>query len=196
MTAPRTKKPLVNKWTAKLEKFCQVMVQSAGINQTDAYRLAFKVKGMKAKTVHEKACRLMADSKVQARIAELLQPVIKEVQVTRLEWLKKMETFFHSDVRKMFDEHGNPIDIPQLGDHEAAMIEGFEVVEDFTKVKKNDGSTDAVPTGYTKKYKLTPKLKAMMEFGKVMGFYVEKKTIDGTFTLEQLIEAMEKDKEA
>lgn len=181
------KVPMVNKWTPKLEKFCHAIVSGKAVDQSDAYRIAFRVAPTtKAKTVHEKASRLMADAKIKARIAELLQAVIKDVQVTRLEWLKKMERFFHADVRKMFDSHGNPIEIPQLSDAEAALIEGFEVIEDFTKVKNAAGATESVPTGYTKKYKLTPPLKAMLEFGKVMGFYKEKIEVEHT-TMEELV---------
>lgn len=159
----------MTKLTPKQERFCQEIVK--GKSQSDAYRAAFDAKKMQAKTIHEKASVLMASGKVAARISEIQGPVLAKVRVTREEWLEKMQAFFYSDVRKMFDQFGNPIELPQLGDNEAAMVEGFEFCEDYTKVKKSDGDTDAVATGYTKKYKLTPKLKAMLEFGKVMGWY-------------------------
>jgi hypothetical protein len=157
------------KLTQKQERFCQEIVK--GKSQSDAYRLAFKPKRMKDKSIHEKASQYMAEVKIRSRITEIQAPVLAKVRVTREEWLEKMQAFFYSDVRKMFDEFGNPIEIPHLQDNEAAMVEGFEFCEEYTKVKKADGETDAVPTGYTKKYKLTPKLKAMLEFGKVMGWY-------------------------
>ena len=77
-------------------------------------------------------------------------------------------------MRKLFDAHNNPIDIPLLGDNEAMLIEGFDVVEDFTKVKKNkDGQEQAVCTGYTKKIRFT-KPKDVVEFvGKVMGYITD-----------------------
>ena len=120
------------KSTPKVEKFCQAIV--AGKSQSDAYRIAFNAKKMKAKTVHEAASRLMAEGKVAARIQELMKPVIEKVQVTRDQWLQKMEGYFHSDVRKMFNGPGNAIDISELGDNEALMVEGFELVENFEKV--------------------------------------------------------------
>lgn len=159
----------MTKLTPKRERFCQEIVK--GKSQADAWRKAFNATRMKDKTIHEAASRLMANSKILARIREIQAPVLAKVRVTREEWLEKMQAFFYSDVRKMFDQFGNPIELPQLGDNEAAMLEGFEFCEDYTKLKKADGETDAVPTGYTKKYKLTPKLKAMLEFGKVMGWY-------------------------
>lgn len=159
----------MTKLTPKQERFCQEIVK--GKSQSDAYRAAFNAKKMKDETIHKRASELMAGREVKGRIADIQAPVIAKVRVMREEWLEKMQTFFYSDVRKMFDQFGNPIELPQLGDNEAAMVEGFEFCEDYTKVKKVDGETDAVPTGYTKKYKLTPKLKAMLEFGKVMGWY-------------------------
>jgi hypothetical protein len=41
------------------------------MTQADAYRGAFECGRMKAETIHEAASRLMADSKVSARVAEL-----------------------------------------------------------------------------------------------------------------------------
>ena len=177
---------MAKKLTPKEDKFCRLIV--AGNNLSDAYRGAgYTVKNSTKKTVNEKACLLSKKVKIKTRIDELMAPLIEKVQVTREQWLQKMEGYFHSDVRKMFNGPGNAIDISELGDNEALMVEGFELVENFEKVGDR-----AEHVGYTKKVKLTPKLKAMLEFGKVMGWYVEKKDNDGTFTLEQLIDAMEK----
>lgn len=163
MSTP-TKK--LTKLTPKREKFCQCIV--AGFNQSDAYRKAFNSKNMMDKTIHERASVLMKHDKIKARIAELMAPVVAKVQVTRDQWLQKMEGYFHADVRKMFSGPGNAIDIQDLGDNEALMVEGFELVENFEKV-----GDKAEHVGYTKKIKLTPKLKAMLEFGKVMGWHSE-----------------------
>lgn len=173
------------KLTPKQERFCQEIVK--GGSQSDAYRVSFKPKKMKDKTIHEEASRVAADPKVSARIAELMAPVVAKVQMTREEWFLEMEKMMRGDVRKLFDEFGNPIDVPSLSDNEASMIEGFEFEETYTKVKKADGDTDAVPTGYVKKYKLTPKLKRALEFGKVMGWYTEKKELSLDKTLEELV---------
>lgn len=171
---------MANKLTPKQERFCQEIVK--GGNLSDAYRVAFKPKGMKPKTINEKACRLMAEGKIQARKNELLEPIVSKVQVTREQWMTKMESFFRADVRKMFDGPGNVKELSELDDDEAMMIEGFELVENFEKV-----GDKAEHVGYTKKVKLTPKLKAMLEFGKVMGWYTEKKELSLDKTLEELV---------
>lgn len=170
----------MTKLTMKQEFFCLAIVR--GVKLSAAYREAFKPKKSKAKTIHEEASRLRADPKIAARIAELMAPAVSKVQITREQWLKKMESFFHADVRKMFVGPGQPIEISELGDHEALMVEGFEVVENFEKVGDKPEHV-----GYTRKVKLTPKLKALLEFGKVMGWYTEKKEIELDITLEDLV---------
>ena len=61
--------------TPKQEKFAQSIALEE-MNQSDAYRSAYSCAKMSDKTVWENASRLMADSKVTARIAELRQETI------------------------------------------------------------------------------------------------------------------------
>lgn len=67
--------------TPKQELFAQAIV--TGLNQSDAYRAAYKV-GPKTKpeTVNQAASRIMADSNVSARVAELREQVAKKAQIT------------------------------------------------------------------------------------------------------------------
>lgn len=77
--------------TAKQELFVQKIIE--GYSQADAYRSAYSCKRMSDKTIWENASRLMADSKVTARVAELrnelAKPSIKTAQ-ERLEWLSQL----------------------------------------------------------------------------------------------------------
>lgn len=61
--------------TPKQEKFAQSIALEE-MNQSDAYRSAYSCAKMSDKTIWENASRLMADSKVIARIAELRQEAI------------------------------------------------------------------------------------------------------------------------
>ena len=74
--------------TAKQELFVQKILE--GMSQADAYRSAYNTKRMTDKTIWENASRLMADSKVTARLTELrnelAKPSIMSAQ-ERLEWL-------------------------------------------------------------------------------------------------------------
>ena len=77
--------------TAKQETFVQKVLE--GMSQADAYRSAYSCKKMSDKTIWENASRLMADSKVKARLTELrnelAKPSIMSAQ-ERLEWLTKL----------------------------------------------------------------------------------------------------------
>lgn len=62
--------------TDKQEKFVQELI--AGKSQREAYKLAYSVVKMTDKTVDEKACRLFAQDKIQARYNEIHDRLIKE----------------------------------------------------------------------------------------------------------------------
>lgn len=64
----------------KQEMFAQGVVK--GLTQSDAYRAAYRSQNMKADTIHQAASRLMADSKVTARLAELREVVAVRVDLS------------------------------------------------------------------------------------------------------------------
>lgn len=63
--------------TPKQENFAQEVVR--GRNLSDAYRASYNCKNTADKTINENASRLMADSKVSARVDELRQKVENKV---------------------------------------------------------------------------------------------------------------------
>lgn len=158
--------------TRQQEAFCLFVL--AGDNQSDAYRKAFNCWRMKTKTVHECASKLMAHPKVTARVAELMQPVIARAQLTREEWLARIARIVLFDPRKMFDSLGNPIEITELGDNEASAIAGFEFYEDFA-----GKGEDRKAVGYTRKFRLADRLKALELYGKAQCYYAEKMELTG-----------------
>ncbi|MGC3975886.1 MAG: terminase small subunit [Nitrospira sp.] len=151
----------------KQEAFCLAVF--GGQNPSKAYRNVFKPKQAKAKTIHEMASRLMAKRKVRTRLAELMQPVIQRARLTREQWLEGLVRMIIADPRKMFDAHGNPLEITELGENEAAAIAGFEFYEDF---EGKGESRKAV--GYTKKFKLIDRLRALELYGKAQCYYADK----------------------
>jgi phage terminase small subunit len=77
--------------TPKQEKFVQNIIE--GMTQADAYRNSYNAKRMSDKTIHENASRLMADSKIKARVKELREQIDKNTIMSvqeRLETLTKM----------------------------------------------------------------------------------------------------------
>ncbi len=148
---------------------------------------AARAVGFSEKSCRVAAVRLLTKDNIKAAIEQRKLEIEEASKITREAWLKKAERFYHGDVRKMFDDHGNVIDIPTLEDNEASLIAGFEVVEEFTQVEKADGKKGAEHTGYTKKFKLVDPLKAHEYYGKITGFYTEKREITGTLTVEHLV---------
>ena len=116
----------------------------------------------------------MAHPKVTARIAELMQPVIAKARLSREQWLEHLARLILFDPRKMFDNHGNPLEITELSDNEASAIAGFEFYEDFA------GKGEArKAVGYTRKFRLADKLKALELYGKAQCYYAEKMELTG-----------------
>lgn len=77
--------------TPKQETFAQKIVE--GMSQADAYRAAYSCARMSDKTIWENASRLMADSKVKARVQELRDKVATDSIMTaqeRLEYLTRI----------------------------------------------------------------------------------------------------------
>ncbi len=66
--------------TEKQERFCTFYVECG--NATEAYRRAYEPRGASAKTINEKASRMFAMGKIQARLEELRAPVRERAQLT------------------------------------------------------------------------------------------------------------------
>lgn len=153
--------------TFRERKFVDAMFKTEPpFNGAEAARVA----GYSKAGAAVQAVRMLIKANVEAEIKKRRAAIEAQFDITRDRWVRRGLQFFHGNVKKMFDEHNNVIDIPLLGDNEAALIAGFEIVEDFTKVKKANGTEDAVPTGYTKKFKLVDPLKAQEYVGKMMGY--------------------------
>ena len=69
------------KLTAKQEAFAQAIAD--GLGQADAYRFAYDAEQMKDETVYPNASRLINNSKVAARVAELKSQVVEKQLWTR-----------------------------------------------------------------------------------------------------------------
>ena len=63
--------------TIKQETFCQKYIETG--NASEAYRQAYDAGGMKPETINRKACELLGDGKIAARVAELRETTIVRV---------------------------------------------------------------------------------------------------------------------
>lgn len=153
--------------TPRNERF--VLALFTGAKQIDAYITAYKPSAKANRgTLHNKANKLAKDPKIKARLAELMAPVVAKVQLTRERWLQEVVACAIFDPRELFDSHGNCIEIKDLPDHAAPAIASFEQFEEF-----EGKGEDRRATGYTRKFKLVDKLKALELAGKAYKFYEE-----------------------
>jgi phage terminase small subunit len=90
--------------TPKQERFAQEV--ASGKSQAEAYRTAFNVKPTtKPETSQANACRLMADSNVSTRVAELRAAVAERVTWTMADSLDVLST-----IAKGLDADAKPSD--------------------------------------------------------------------------------------
>lgn len=90
--------------TPKQERFAQEV--ASGKSQAEAYRIAFNVKpSTKPETTIANASRLMADSNVSARVAE-----IREAATERLVWTIQDSLDVLASIAKGLDEDAKPSD--------------------------------------------------------------------------------------
>ena len=126
---------------------------------------AARVVGYGVKCAKFQAVRMLTRVNLQAEIERRHRAIEKENEVTLEKWKKKGRRYYDFDVRKLVDSAGNPVDLQVLGDNEAAMISGIEVVENFEEVQQADGKKKAVHVGYTKKIKFCDPMKGHEYFG-------------------------------
>ncbi len=93
--------------TAKQEAFSVAVAK--GRTASDAYRASYGAKDMSAKTITEAASRLVKNSKVAARVAELRAPALEASQVDVDRWVRETSKYAFaepSDDLKHADKRG------------------------------------------------------------------------------------------
>lgn len=145
--------------------------------------------GYSEKTAEVQGSQLLRMFKVEidARIAKSKEQLAARVMITKERWTREIACLALVDPGKYFDTHGNPIEICALPASARRALAGFEFYEDF---EGKGESRKAV--GYTRKFKWHDKIRALELLGKALGYYVEKHKIDAGFTLEQLVDALDK----
>lgn len=168
--------------TSQQDKFA--LGVASGKSQADAYREAYpRSKQWKADTLYAAASRLMANSKVYARVGELRERITSTGIASASRVLLEASRIALFDPRKLFREDGSPKPINELDDDTAAALAGLDMHEEF------DGSGDErVFIGYTKKYKVADKNAALEKLFKHHGLY-EKDNEQKSDPLTELVKA-------
>lgn len=184
---PRSKVDPETGLTEKQEKFCVLYVTDDNLrgNGTDCYLEAFKPKKAKRKTINERASRLLADSKIQARIAALRKAASDRAEISDAEILREVARLCFTDPRKVINEDGTLKPVSEWPDEMAAAIASIEVFEEFEGKGK-----DKEFIGFTKKIKFWDKNPALEKLMRHRGMF-EKHNKQVTDPVRELLAAID-----
>jgi len=138
--------------TPQQEKFAQEVAKTKSL--ADAYRASYKADRMAAKTIHENASRLAADSKVAARIATLQAAAADRAELDAAEIVREIRRLAVSDIAGIMHEDGR-VKLPhELDPATRAAVASFEI-DEYGRIK----------------YKFWDKGAALEKAAKIKGLY-------------------------
>ena len=160
--------------TLKQEIFCRKYLECEG-NASEAFRQAYPVAvKWKVESVWENASRMMARSKVVARIQQLTDQAVRAASVTPERIIAEYAKLAFLDPRKVFDEQGDLRPVQELDDETAASIAGIEQEEIFEGSGENRENV-----GRLKKIKLSDKRAALDSLAKCLGMFIDRTELTG-----------------
>ena len=131
--------------------------------------------GYSEKTAYSQGHDLLKKPEIQEKIHELELEASERTQITKDMVLRELARVAFFDPRKLYHEDGKPVGLYNLDDDTAAAIAGVDMLEEYDY---DDGQR--VFVGYTKKYKLADKLRALEMLGKHLGMFTDKVHVEGT----------------
>ncbi len=163
--------------TARQEKFARC-VALKGMTYSDAYRAAYSVENFEDSSVWINASKTRRLAHVSQRIEQLQQVATHRLLMSKQQYLEKLERMALADPRKMFGPQGDVLPIGEISDAEADLIDGIEVIENFTKVGDHPEHT-----GYTKKLKLASRRQILKDYGEARGWLKQESDEAGPATV-------------
>ena len=163
--------------TPKQESFARFFVETA--NASEAYRRAYDASKMKDTSVHVNACKLLAETKVAQRVASLQQEVAKRHDITVDKIIRELALIGFSnmlDYMTVNDSGSAFVDLSRLTRDQAAAI------GELTSETYFEGSGEEAVSVKRTKFKLSDKRAALVDLGKHLGMFVERKEVTGSIT--------------
>ena len=112
----KTMKKLTPKQEAFALAYCRLM------NGSDAYRAVYAPKKATAKTINEAASRLLKNSKVAARVSEVIEKAAENTGLSVERTLKEISRVAYFDGRKLYNDKGDLIPANEWDADTAAAI--------------------------------------------------------------------------
>jgi phage terminase small subunit len=132
--------------------------------------------GYSEKTANVIGCENLMKPNIQSYIRERQQMMEKRTEITQDRVLKEYAKIAFLDPRNFFYENGKPKAITDLDGDTAAALAGMDVLEEFEGFGE-----ERTFIGYTKKYKIADKIKALDSIAKHLGMFTDKveQTVSG-----------------
>lgn len=150
--------------TPKQERFVQEYL--VDLNATAAAIRA----GYSKKTANRIASQNLSKLDIQEAIQKAQKARCERTEITQDMVIQELAKLGFFDVRKLFDKDGKPLDISALDDNTAAALVGLDVQD----IADNNGNY----VGFTKKYKMADKIKALELLGRHLGAFDKKESQD------------------
>jgi len=155
--------PKKNGLTAQQISFCEQYV--VDFNATKAAERA----KYSPRTAQEQGSRLLSNVMVQNEIKRLTDKASMDAEVTVKDVVLGLKKRALYDVRKFFDEKGNPREIHELDDETAAGVAGFEFVTLY------DGNGEQKHAfGQLRKIRLVDAAQNLERLGRYLGMFKDK----------------------
>jgi phage terminase small subunit len=139
----------------KYQKFVAEYIKSGNLSQ------AARESGSTARNISQAGSQIYRRADVKLAIAELTAKVTEKLEISVERVLLEMARIGFADLRRVFDENGNLIDITRLDDDTAAAISSIEVVT----TSKGDN------VEYVKKIRTFDKRGPLDSLGKHLGIF-------------------------
>jgi phage terminase small subunit len=119
--------------------------------------------GYSTKNAKVSAVQLLSSTNVQKYINELKKDIGRQIGITAADIAREYAKIGFADIRNIFDEDGNLINIKNFGDKEAGNVSSIEIFEEYQGAGK-----DREYIGMTKKIKLNDKVRGLDSLAKMM----------------------------
>lgn len=125
--------------------------------------------GYKTKYPDKIAYAMKQNPKIDAAIRKAMDKRAKRMDITKDRVLQEFARLAFFDPRMLYRDDGSPIPIGELDDDTAAAVAGLDIQEVFEGFGE-----DRKFVGYTKKYKISDKVRALEGLAKHLGMFTEK----------------------
>lgn len=143
--------------------------------------------GYSQKTANRIASENLSKPVIRAAIDKAMAERSARTEVTQDRVLKELAKLAFFDVRELFDDQGNPIDVHNLSADTAAAIANINITSYLTE--SGDLST-------TSKFRILDKLRALELVGRHLRMFIDKIEHTGEFTLSQIVKEIQGQKKA